>query len=154
MRKSNFGARRWWEWADARVHKDFISLLKSPAGYRICYAYLYKKFIIVYFRMQILFCFINKFNVLANSLFCIMIGDGKGIWSNRKKTGQAIGGFRTLRSGKRVKSRSAVHNSLTPCRLYKAAIRASWIAPPEMRPASIIFLMDGCSQRCRRLKRL
>ena len=37
--------------------KELEAVLKSCVGYGFCYSYLYKKFITVYFLMQILFHF-------------------------------------------------------------------------------------------------
>ena len=47
-----------------------VTVLKSRVIYGFCYSYLYKKFITVYFLMQILFHFLNKFNILTNKRFC------------------------------------------------------------------------------------
>ena len=43
-------------------------------------------------------------------------------------------GFRVGNAGKRLKSRSAVQNSVTPCARQTAATRASWIIAPLTRP--------------------
>jgi hypothetical protein len=43
-----------------------------------------------------------------------------------------------LLPGKRLKSLSAIHNSLTPWCLHKAAKRASWMRGPDTFPVRII----------------
>ena len=48
---------------------------------------------------------------------------------------QPTSGFRTLSSGNRLKSRSALQSSPTPCRRHSAAIRASCTRGPSMRPS-------------------
>lgn len=45
-------------------------------------------------------------------------------------------GLRVLSEGNRLKSRSIVQSSSTPCRRQMAATRASWTLGPEMRPLS------------------
>jgi predicted DNA-binding transcriptional regulator YafY len=47
---------------------------------------------------------------------------------------QPTKGFRTVNPGKRLKSLSIVHNSLTPCCRHKAATRASCTCGPATRP--------------------
>ena len=56
------------------------------------------------------------------------IEEARAAQCRRRTTYVPISGFRVLSSGKREKSRSAVHNSLTPLAIQIAAIRASWTA--------------------------
>ena len=52
---------------------------------------------------------------------------------------QSCSGFRVTRSGKRLKSRSVVHSSVTPCAMHIAAIRrrrGPWLPSPGRREAA------------------
>ncbi len=52
-------------------------------------------------------------------------------------------GFWMTRSGKRPKSRSALHNVRTPFTWHRVAIRASWTIGPRTFPASIMSRSVG-----------
>ena len=63
----------------------------------------------------------------------------------RLPAADACSGFRAVRSGKRLKSRSAVQSSVTPCAMHSAATRASCtIGPFTRRFRSSSFSTDQC----------